>query len=460
MPQQAGVSEANVTTEVTTDQRALAAWRDRVCNASLPVFSRTVSQVGSVTADRETSARDLAAVIEQDANLAARLLKIVNSSLFNLQGNRIDTISAAVVMLGFDSVRELAVSVALIEEVLKGPSHQKLLHTLSRSFHAAVQAKRLASLVGDQAPDEVFVATLLRDLGEIAYWSLADSDDDGVRELGFGFDELSLALARTWQLGPLVERCIARDDECPRAGLATAGHRIALTVAKVGWSGPETAREVDRIAGNLGIKPDVLEAELENNFEQAARVAAGYGLERMDAVPDEPQTVERTVAATGPGPEAQLKVLQQVTQAYEKPTGALDEVMRLIVEGIHDAIGFDRVYFALFSPDRSLMQVKYVAGSGMDALVGARLRISAGDAVAQRLEQGDAAIARDGLPSGRSALEADEAALMLVQLEHKPVGLLYSDRAASGSSIDAASFAAFRLFAAQISAALESVRRV
>jgi len=52
--------------------------------------------------------------------MTARLLRVANSPMYNLSGRAISTVSRAVVMLGFDAVRSLCLSIAVVEAVAHG----------------------------------------------------------------------------------------------------------------------------------------------------------------------------------------------------------------------------------------------------------------------------------------------------------------------------------------------------
>ena len=107
-----------------TDEK-LEQWRGNLNASGLPVFSRTVREIRNVSTSRRSSAQDLSDVIGHDASMAARVIQIANSPLFNLQNRDIDTINAAVVLVGFDAVRDLVISVSVIEEMLKGRQHAR-----------------------------------------------------------------------------------------------------------------------------------------------------------------------------------------------------------------------------------------------------------------------------------------------------------------------------------------------
>ncbi|MFO7736851.1 MAG: HDOD domain-containing protein, partial [Desulfatiglandaceae bacterium] len=78
----------------------------------LPSLSPLVIQLVELAADDRSSARDLAAVIEEDPGLTTRLLRLVGSAFF-ARPERVTSVSQAVVLLGFKRVRIMALSISL-----------------------------------------------------------------------------------------------------------------------------------------------------------------------------------------------------------------------------------------------------------------------------------------------------------------------------------------------------------
>ena len=78
----------------------------------LPTLPRTVLRITELVNDPKSSARDLARVITDDQVLAARLLKLVNSSFYGFP-QRISTITGAIVLLGFDAIRNLLLTTSV-----------------------------------------------------------------------------------------------------------------------------------------------------------------------------------------------------------------------------------------------------------------------------------------------------------------------------------------------------------
>ncbi len=80
----------------------------------LPTLPRTVLRITELVNDPKSSARDLARVITDDQVLAARLLKLVNSSFYGFP-QRISTITGAIVLLGFDAIRNLLLTTSVFD---------------------------------------------------------------------------------------------------------------------------------------------------------------------------------------------------------------------------------------------------------------------------------------------------------------------------------------------------------
>ena len=91
--------------------------------ADLPVVSRILVEMNQVVANANAGAEDLGKVIMGDQALSVRLLRVVNSSYYRGGSKQsVTTVSRAVVMLGFDAVRRLALVHGLTSSGLRGRS--------------------------------------------------------------------------------------------------------------------------------------------------------------------------------------------------------------------------------------------------------------------------------------------------------------------------------------------------
>lgn len=110
----------------------LGQWIKRVAELEMPIFGRTLESVLSVAHNEDSTVSELARVVLQDSAMTARVLKLVNSSLYNPTSEPISTISRAILMLGFDNARDWSLSVALIDSFVKGPQRTKLDEEMAR----------------------------------------------------------------------------------------------------------------------------------------------------------------------------------------------------------------------------------------------------------------------------------------------------------------------------------------
>jgi c-di-GMP-related signal transduction protein len=73
------------------------------------------------------SALQLGQVVLKDAAMTARVLKLANSAHYNTTGQKFSTISRAIMMLGFDTVRSMCLTVSLIDSLVHGIHRDQLI---------------------------------------------------------------------------------------------------------------------------------------------------------------------------------------------------------------------------------------------------------------------------------------------------------------------------------------------
>lgn len=95
-------------------------WIERISNNELPIFKYTVHAINDVVSQYASSTSDLSHIILRDANLTARFLRVANSAAYNVTGSQISTISRAIGYLGFNLVRDISMSLAIIDALLSG----------------------------------------------------------------------------------------------------------------------------------------------------------------------------------------------------------------------------------------------------------------------------------------------------------------------------------------------------
>ena len=139
--------------------------------ADLPPLPAVVTRIMQTVNNPDTSADDLNKLISMDQGLASKVLRIVNSSYYGFP-KRISTITHAVVILGFNTVRNLVLGVSTFgllgqKSMPYGLNRGKFWeHSIATAVAGGVVGrKRLPKM--RSAPDEAFVGGLLHDLGAL-----------------------------------------------------------------------------------------------------------------------------------------------------------------------------------------------------------------------------------------------------------------------------------------------------
>ena len=116
--------------------------------------------------DPDSTAQDLNKVITNDPALGARILKVVNSAFYGLPG-QIGSINRAIVLLGLNAVKNIAIAASLAKLFRGGqicPSFNAR-DLWMHSIACATATRLYAQRAGLGLPDEAFLAGLIHDLG-------------------------------------------------------------------------------------------------------------------------------------------------------------------------------------------------------------------------------------------------------------------------------------------------------
>jgi HD-like signal output (HDOD) protein len=134
----------------------------------LPTLPVIITRIVEVLEDENSSARDLERVVSCDQSIAARVLRIANSAYYGFS-REITTIRRAIVILGFQTVRGLALGSSIFETFFGGG--QDSCFDRTAFWHHSIACSRCAMALGRQVrgldPEEAFVAGLVHDIGMV-----------------------------------------------------------------------------------------------------------------------------------------------------------------------------------------------------------------------------------------------------------------------------------------------------
>ncbi|MHB8078764.1 MAG: HDOD domain-containing protein [Candidatus Krumholzibacteriia bacterium] len=290
--------------DTTTDPRFTALLR---MIDDLPTVPETLVRIWQIVDDPLSTSETLADVVRLDAPLSIKVLRLANSPYYSTCGQSIADIGAAVSVLGFEAIKQLAICVSVATNLVRdharrrgGPDYRALWR---HSVVAGVTGKRLALMIGDPNPDEVFTAGLLHDLGKFALLCamagpyaevIAARRQAGcalveVETARFGFDHAAAgaAFGRSWHFPELLTegaRCHhdrflgARDDDrLERVRLCVAladrvAHRIDPPACDLGFVAASS--ETGPLLLRLGLNPGAIDEQMPTLREDLQRAHA------------------------------------------------------------------------------------------------------------------------------------------------------------------------------------------
>ena len=219
---------------------------------SFPTLPTVVAQVIEITANPESSARDLMGVIGPDQSLTATILKIANSAFFGL-ARGVSSLQQALTVLGFTEIRNVVLAKAVFSSFknLRKDRQFDIGEFWEHSFLCGLVAKTIATdLRGDS--NELFVAGLIHDIGKLIVWMTLPMefykiiDTTGSSKLmtcraeksilGVAHDELGMKLLKRWMFPENLVTAVGfhhRPQEAKRHSLFSLVVHLSDLVAHV-----------------------------------------------------------------------------------------------------------------------------------------------------------------------------------------------------------------------------------
>ena len=396
--------------------------------SDFPALSESVSAINKIANSETESINKLSNSILKDFSLTNKLLRLVNSAYFRpAGGGSISTVSRAVVVLGFESVRNIAITVLLFEHMQNKGNANQLKEEFLRANLAGILAKGICATAQMRDLEQTFICSLFHSLGRLLSQYYFPEESDEIRRiiaqknhteeqaalqvLAISFEELGIAIAKQWGFPPLIVNTMHKlppghvkkgatqeerlrvvaglsNELCSVISQATPGARekemrklmarfsdaVALDQKEINQTVQRAVEEVAEFARvihlNLGL------TTFGKQMRQFARAVDGAGEAAESATLGEAQLAESGAfpVASGSSDEAgetELDAQAVLTAGIQDISNTLvdgfklNDILRIILETMYRAMGFKRVVLCIRDAKAGAMQGKF--GFGPDA---------------------------------------------------------------------------------------------
>lgn len=357
---------------------------------ALPTLPAVAARLLQLTSSDDSDAKQVTELVATDPSLTAKILKICRAADKGVHADVI-TIDRAVVLLGFNAVRNAVLSIKVFE-LFEGAERESRFDRQGFWLHClavAVAAERLAPLLGDPLikPEEAFVCGLLHDIGKLAMDTvlpkafarcveLAEINQSNLAEaerrvIGLDHHTAGKRLAEQWKLPHRLGDCIWLHGSPPDAMPDLEHKKLVMLISladaiarkqHIGYSGnhaPVRNDDADLIA-SLGLDAEQVSrvaAALHDEVEQRGQVlgvhdkpsrelfqqsiqSANAALGRLNA------SLERRSRASA----AQGRVLDAISRfhAERTPGQTVQDVIDSVVQSAEGLLG--NGYYAVLFP--------------------------------------------------------------------------------------------------------------
>jgi serine/threonine protein kinase len=189
--------------------------------SDFPALSESVSSINKIVASEMENTTKLSNAVLKDFALANKLLRMVNSVFYRQYGGgNISTISRAVVILGFDAVRNIAITLVLFEHLQNKAQAALLRDEFVRALLAGVLARGMAHANQLRDAEEAFICAMFHNMGRLLSLFYFPEESEEIRKrmqhlkiseesasiqvLGLSYRDMGMGIARTWGFPPSI----------------------------------------------------------------------------------------------------------------------------------------------------------------------------------------------------------------------------------------------------------------
>lgn len=356
----------------------------------MPGFTRAINAILASMRGEDEREFSMTQTVLSDPVLTQKVLRLANSGMYSAFGQRINTVSKAVLVLGTEAIGHLALGLKLIEELAKSTPDSALAHVeMEKAVLAGMVAQQVAARAATRDPEEAVVCSILHSLGRMMVtfymperWSRmqlaagAGCEGDAALEvLGLSLEALGRATAEHWGLPRNLvagmrtlepgerEEGFGHDDWL--AALGTLSTRCANSLWNDDEAGAAQVAELaEAFAPMLGVAPDQMMAAIDKAKLDAAADLTIAPLAKPAVQRTRPEAVARKREA---GNRILMSGVADMRDAGIKVNPG--QMMSMALETIYQGLSFTRAFAFLRNRREGKYQARMGFGEGAKGLI-------------------------------------------------------------------------------------------
>jgi len=393
-----------------------------------PALSESVMAINRIASSESETVGTLSNLILRDLSLTHKLLRLVNSAHYRpAGGGQISTVSRAVIVLGFDTVRNIAITVLLFEHLHNKPQANQLREAFLHACLAGLFARELAARLRTRELEQAYICAVFHNLGRLLSQFYFPEETKDIRStmrqldcsehlaaqrvLGVSLEDLGIALARSWGFPSLIlesmrklpegtTRKPANLEERLRA-LSACANEHCDAIAQLSPTERDKAMKaiVSRFADAVPIDHGAVRELMETAIDEAASLARiiklplqqthlGQRLADYVSPHTQPRADDAELGVMPSSVVLEQRILADPVAAGHKPADPqallssgiqdisntlvedfkLNDVLRIILETMYRAMGFKRVLLCVRDARSNAMSGRFGFGPGASEL--------------------------------------------------------------------------------------------
>lgn len=389
----------------------------------LPVFNASINRIQQISSSEESDAMALAVAIMKDSNLSAKVLRLANTTTYNRGSSNISMVSRAVVLMGFNHIKNVSLTLKLIESFHDEHPDLDVPGLMMRQFLGANLAKDFAIKSKSKVdPEEAYIASLLFGLGEIIVactlpdqyrrmlrmrahkqkrWKTIQAEVLGITlaelgqeiAVGWGYPKQVLHTMKAVELSS-----IDKDTDFLTVLPTLTDGVIQQIYGTDAASTHDYSQLLEQLSEVSGISYDAIGDITLQCFSQVAKTSRDYGLKSRSLIPEFTESGHRErdemvrqmafiahseVDADSPDEVAQ-EILESSQTAVKRSKKQLDylnslgelitsgkkihDVFKLVITAINECGSFDRSMLCLLNTAHTHLSVKLIEGEQLEPL--------------------------------------------------------------------------------------------